>query len=258
MPAKKTTAAHTTGTPLRLHGTIAQNLGVQIVSGRLQPGDLLSGEIDASDRLQVSRTAYREAVRILAAKGLVHSRPKIGTRISPQSQWHLLDPDVLSWIFQGNPPDALLDNLFELRKVVEPQAAALAARRRSPQHLQDMADALQRMAQHSLRSPAGRLADQDFHSAMLQATNNVFMISLTNGVSAAITWTTLFKQRLNSLGRDPLPDHQRVYDAIATSDEAAANTAMLKLIELAQQDVASARKPRSKTPTKQSSRKRRS
>src|SRR5690606_11567331 len=118
MPAKTATARRASAPPLRLHGAIAHDLGVQIVSGRLRPGDLLSGEIDASDQLQVSRTAYREAVRILAAKGLVHSRPKIGTRISPQSQWHLLDPDVLSWIFQGNPSSALLDNLFELRKVV--------------------------------------------------------------------------------------------------------------------------------------------
>lgn len=249
MPAKTASAP-----PLRLHGAIARDLGVQIVSGRLRPGDLLSGEIDASDQLQVSRTAYREAVRILAAKGLVHSRPKIGTRISPQSQWHLLDPDVLSWIFQGNPASALLDNLFELRKVVEPQAAALAARRRNKQQLHAMADALQRMEQHSLSDAAGRLADQDFHAAMLQATDNVFMISLTSGVSAAITWTTVFKQRLNSLGRDPLPDHQRVYDAIAAGDEAEASTAMLQLIELAQRDVSKARRPRAKQTAKNSRR----
>ena len=90
---------------LRLHGTIARDLGVRIVSGRFRPGDILDGEIDASDRLEVSRTAYREAVRILAAKGLVESRPKVGTRVSLPERWHLLDPDVLSWIFEREPDD---------------------------------------------------------------------------------------------------------------------------------------------------------
>src|ERR687891_2306494 len=119
---------------LRLHGAIARDLGVRIVSGRYEPGDILNGEIDASDRLKVSRTAYREAVRILAAKGLVESRPKVGTKVSAPEHWHLLDPDVLSWIFEYEPDDKLLTDLFELRKVVEPQAAALAAVRRTDQH----------------------------------------------------------------------------------------------------------------------------
>src|SRR3546814_13664740 len=67
---------------LRIHGTIARDIGIRIVSGRFQPGEVLNGEVEASDRLRVSRTAYREAVRILAAKGLVESRPKTGTRVS--------------------------------------------------------------------------------------------------------------------------------------------------------------------------------
>src|SRR6266550_1515450 len=80
---------------LRLHGTIARKLGIAIVSGEYAPGDLLDSEIAASEQFEVSRTAYREAVRILAAKGLVDARPKVGTRVKPQSDWHLLDPDVL-------------------------------------------------------------------------------------------------------------------------------------------------------------------
>ena len=74
---------------LRKHGTIARDLGVRIVSGRIQPGSILDGEIEASERLKVSRTAYREAVRILAAKGMVESRPKFGTRVSEAWRWHL-------------------------------------------------------------------------------------------------------------------------------------------------------------------------
>src|SRR5215468_11184982 len=98
------------GKALRLHGTIARKLGISIVSGRLQSGDLLDGEIASSEQLAVSRTAYREAVRILAAKGLVDARPKVGTRIRPQSDWRLLDPDVLNWVFDSEPDPQLLNS----------------------------------------------------------------------------------------------------------------------------------------------------
>src|SRR6266542_3023286 len=120
---------------LRLHGMVARDLGVRIVSGVYLPGDLLDGEIDASGYLKISRTAYREAIRILAAKGLVEVRPKVGTRVTPRDHWHLLDPDVLSWMFEHEPDERLLESLFELRKVVEPEAAALAATRRTQAHL---------------------------------------------------------------------------------------------------------------------------
>ncbi|MGH8201063.1 MAG: FadR/GntR family transcriptional regulator, partial [Steroidobacteraceae bacterium] len=74
--AWKTSSSFDGGRALRLHGTIARDIGVRIVSGRIAPGRVLDGEIDASERLKVSRTAYREAIRILAAKGLIESRPK--------------------------------------------------------------------------------------------------------------------------------------------------------------------------------------
>jgi len=231
---------------LRLHGTIARDLGVLIVSGRYKPGDLLNGEIAASDRLHVSRGAYREAVRILAAKGLVESRPKVGTRVSQQERWHLLDPDVLAWIFEFEPDDALLSSLFELRKIVEPEAAALAARRRTNEDLKIMSTALEAMAKHTLTMEAGRRADHDFHSALLRASRNVFLISLTSGVGAAISWTTIFKQRENPLLRDPMPDHWRVYEAVAASDPAGAHKAMATLVDLAFLDTTNARRTKGK------------
>jgi DNA-binding FadR family transcriptional regulator len=240
-PASKTNA-RSRRKSLRLHGTIARDLGVLIVSGKYRPGEILNGEVAASDRLHVSRGAYREAVRILAAKGLVESRPKVGTRISQQERWHLLDPDVLAWIFEFEPDDALLSSLFELRRIVEPHAALLAAKRRTDQDLADMADALRDMAKHTLATEAGQVADQNFHSALLRATGNAFVVSLTSGVGAAVSWTTIFKQRLTPLVRDPLPDHQRVYEAIKAGDPAGAHAAMESLVDLALLDTTNARK----------------
>ncbi|MGH8166054.1 MAG: FadR/GntR family transcriptional regulator [Woeseiaceae bacterium] len=232
---------------LRLHGSIARDLGVLIVSGRYKPGDLLNGEIAASDRLQVSRGAYREAVRILAAKGLVESRPKVGTRVSQPGRWHLLDPDVLSWIFEFEPDEKLLKDLFELRRIVEPEAAALAALRRTDEHVEAMALALDGMAKHTLAVEAGRLADQDFHSALLRASGNAFIVSLTSGVGAAISWTTIFKQRENPLSRDPVPDHKSVYNAVKAGDPEAAHKAMANLVDLALLDTTNSRRARKKS-----------
>jgi len=225
---------------LRIHGKLARDLGVMIVSGAYAKGPLLETEVGASERRNVSRSAYREAVRMLAAKGLVESRPKVGTRVTPQEKWHLLDPDVLSWMFQSEPDDHLLEALFELRMIFEPEAAALAAQRRTSEHLERMRAALTVMREETLASDRGRAADQEFHAVLLNASDNPFLRTLTSSVSAAVSWTTALKQRVRPLVRDPIPDHERVFDAIAMRDADAARAGMAKLVELALFDTKTA------------------
>jgi DNA-binding FadR family transcriptional regulator len=104
-----------------------------------------------------------------------------------------------------------------------------------------MADALAGMAEHSLPSEAGRTADQDFHAALLDASGNPFLATLTSSVAAAVAWTTIFKQRGGPLARDPLPDHQRVFDAVAAGDPAAAHRAMAELVDMALLDTQQSR-----------------
>ena len=234
---------------LRLHGVIARDLGVNIVSGRYQPGDLLENEIEASEQLKVSRTAYREAIRILNAKGLVHSRPKVGTRVSPPESWQLFDPDVLSWIFELDPDEKLLADLVEVRKMVEPEAAALAAVRRTQAHLDGMRQGIEGMAKHTLATEAGRFADRAFHTTLLRASGNAFLITLTSGIVAAINWTTVFKQRENPRPRNALPDHVRVFEAVEAADPRRAHEAMYSLVELAYLDTKITRRAR-KRPRK--------
>jgi DNA-binding FadR family transcriptional regulator len=242
MPANKPTKAAANGArpvrkELRLHSSIARDLGLRIVSGRYQPGHVLAGEIEASGQLKVSRSAYREAVRMLAAKGLVQSRTRTGTRVSAVEQWHLLDPDVLAWVFAGEPELEVLQGLFELRTIIEPEAAALAAARRSDKNIEIMHAALERMSLHTLNVEAGRIADKEFHSELLRATRNPFIISLTNGVASAVHALTEFKQRAQALKRDPLPEHWRVFDAIEKQDAKAARASMAELIQLAIKDM---------------------
>ncbi|WP_346775568.1 FadR/GntR family transcriptional regulator [Sphingomonas sp. G-3-2-10] len=227
---------------LRLHGTVARELGIRIVTGVLLPGELLEGEIAASEQFKVSRTAYREAIRILAAKGLVNSRPKIGTQVSPRTAWHLLDPDVLGWMFADIAPDPkLIEALFELRRIVEPDAARLAALRRTPEQLERMRAGLEGVARHSFATEEGRACDHEFHAALLEASHNDFVISLTNGVATAIELTTAFKQDKLPAPRDALPVHLRVFEAIEAQDAQVAHDAMADLVERGLSDTLEAR-----------------
>ena len=227
---------------IRIPGKIAADIGAKILSGRLKPGTVLDGEIAASGLRKVSRSAYREAIRILTAKGLVQSRPKIGTRVTELDQWHLLDPDVLAWMFAREPPRALLASLFELRKLVEPEAAALAAQRRTLKQLNRMGTALEVMAGETLQTGKGRHADLAFHTILLEASANPFLVSLSSSVTAAVAWSTMFKQRTHRLKRDPVPDHIKVYEAVAAGDPRAARAAMTELLELAFADATQLRR----------------
>lgn len=226
------------GTGRRLHGAIARKLGADILSGEYPTGATLPTEAAATETLGVSRAAYREAIQTLIAKGLVESRPKAGTSVLPRDRWNLLDPDVLAWAFARDPDQRLIESLFELREIIEPAAAALAAERRSREDLQRMKSGLALMRRHTLATEEGRQGDRQFHSALLHASGNDALIALSAGIAAAVAWTTVYKQRGRELPRDPLPFHMEVYEAIADGDPKRAREAMRTLVTGALEDVA--------------------
>ena len=224
--------------PERLHQQVARTIGSAILAGVHAPGASLVGEVEQSAAMGVSRTAYREAMKILAAKGLIESRPKAGTHVTPRSRWALLDPDVLAWTFTGEPDPAYVRDLFELRGVIEPAAAALAAERRSEAQVEAMRAALSVMGAKGLATEEGRQADNDFHRLLLEATGNAVVVSLAGSVGAAVQWTTHFKQQKQSKPRDPLPEHLVLCEAIADGDPVGAHAAMNELLRLALEDMA--------------------
>ena len=158
---------------LRIHQALARKIGIAILSGEIPPGGILGGEIEQSEANHVSRTSYREAIRILVAKGLLESRPKAGTNVTPRARWNLLDPEILGWMFSSGAPDERFTrDLFELRGLIEPAAAGLAAIRRTDEQMTRMRGALAGMRDHGLSTETGRAADQQFHSTILEATGN--------------------------------------------------------------------------------------
>ena len=232
-PGHNPPAATRRRSPRRVHNAITRELALRILSGRAKPGELLEGEVGSSARLRVSRGAYREAVRTLVSKGLVEPRPKTGTRVNSSDKWVMLDPDVLTWMFSDQPCRGNVDSLFELRMMIEPAAAELAASRRKQRHLDVMRNALDAMGKYSLHTEAGRLADHDFHTALLSAAGNPFLASLGNSVRAAA-------EVLSQFGRGPAPRSAsaaahclaNVYSSIAAKDPRAAHEAMARLIRV--------------------------
>ena len=200
------------------HSVLAQRLGVAIVTGHHAPASVLRGEIELAEDFGVSRSVIREALRTLAAKGLVVSRPKTGTRVRDRHEWNLLDPELLGWMFEGAPPLPFVRSLFQLRLIVEPAAAELAAVGRTARQLSAMGHALETMSTYGLADETGRAADQQFHALVLQATDNELLVSLSASIAAAVRWTTFFKFRHDKLPRDPMPEHRALFEAIANSD----------------------------------------
>lgn len=223
--------------PRGVHDRIARDLGVAIVGGRYRPGEMLPGEERFSAEQGVSRTAYREAVRVLSAKGLVYSRTKSGTRINERARWNMLDLDVLAWMFEAGPTPEFLRDIFELRSVVEPAAAQFAALRRDGQDISRIGHALEEMRHFTLGMPEGRIADQNFHRLVLHATRNEALIALATSVTAVVAWTTRFARDDRQESRDPMPDHDAVFEAIVRGDPDEARLRMFALIQNASRDA---------------------
>lgn len=216
-----------------VHNSLIRHLGVAIVGGTYRPGAVLPNEGEYSGRLSVSRNAFREAMRYLAAKGLVESRRKAGTRVLPRDRWNFLDPDVLAWFFEASPSEEFIRSLLQLRLIVEPPAAELAARSHTALQLADMQDALAAMREQPLGTEAGRAAGARFHRAVLAASGNELLASLASSIDAAVSWTLTYWRQHDTTLPDPFGEHARLFDAIATRDTAAARDIMSGIVRLA-------------------------
>lgn len=214
----------------RLFDQVVEMLALGIMSGRYAAGDILPNEAALAKDVSVSRSAYREAVKFLTSKGLIEARPKTGTRVRPRLDWNLLDPDILRWSLQAGPSVEFARDLFELRRIVEPEATRLAALRRTDADLAHIEDALVRMETNPPQSAPSIRADLDFHEHVFEATGNRALACLKNVVAPTILWSQEVKQ---AIGPDEfilsLKDHRRIFEALRAGDgeQAAAQATLL-------------------------------
>ncbi|MEW9550494.1 FadR/GntR family transcriptional regulator [Nonomuraea sp. NPDC050783] len=214
-----------------LHGQTVEAIAAMIFSGEVREGDTLD-VVALQERLGVSSTALREAMKVLTAKGLIGARPKLGTYVRPHDDWHLLDGDVIRWKFAGRPDPAFLRDLHELRSIVEPPVARLAALRRTPEELAALERALERMADE----PNSVQADLDFHRALLVAGRNELLVRMEVVMGAGLAGRDRLVHGPSHTG-DPVPSHLAVLEAVRRGDAEAAERAMRDLLDQAWRDV---------------------
>ncbi len=220
-----------------LHEYVIREIGRRIVSGELAPGKSLPSEATLVSTLGVSRTALREALRVLAAKGLVDARPKIGTIVRPATEWNFFDPDIFAWRLDSHELEKVMEELHELRHIMEPSAASLAATNASAEDLANLKSAYADMEAAAV--DGARVVDPDvrFHRAIFAASENSLFSALGQVIGAALE--IFFQLGIeNPHGQGPsLAAHKSVLDAIVARNADAARLSMRKLLEASEQDA---------------------
>lgn len=213
-----------------LHGQVANDIAERIMGGEFAPGSILPNEADFSVTLKVSRTALREAIKVLAAKGLLESRPKIGTRVRPREHWNMLDPDVLAWHFVTGNVIGFAEDLFEVRQIIEPAAAAMAAERASPAELAAIERAYQDMEAAGCDLDSSIEPDLRFHLSILAASGNELLVPLGALIETALASSLKLSGSAPDALFHVLPLHRAVLDEIRRRNPRGARLAMRALL----------------------------
>jgi len=220
--------------PANVHRQVLDALGREICAATVTA---LPNEAALCARFGASRTIVREAVKSLAAKGLLEVRPKTGTTIRPRQQWNLLDPDVVAWRSTGTLDSRFVADLLELRRIIEPSAGRLAAERATAEDKQAIGGALALMAEATAGRGEYIPADLAFHAAVLDACHNQFLQQMQSALEVIQRTSFILSTRIPGGAARSMPMHKALADAIAQGDPAAAEQATLALIARAEEHL---------------------
>ncbi|MBB4124328.1 FadR/GntR family transcriptional regulator [Martelella radicis] len=221
---------------VKVHLRVADALGLAIVRGDYQPGQALPPETQLCEQLGVSRTALREAIRGLIAKGLIETAPKRGTFIRDPFFWNHLDTDVLSWRVQTSDLSRYLEKMFQLRRSTEPEAAALAACHALPVDRERLSADFQAMVDAGNDDRAWVAADLSFHRSIYLATRNEFFWPI--GQMLAVSLSQMFSIAAKGSHRQrAIIEHGNLCSAIVDGKPEEARVASLTLLDNAASDI---------------------
>lgn len=206
---------------------VVSALGHRIVSGDFLAGSLLPSETELEREYAVSRTVIREAAKILSAKGLVTVRQRHGTSVNSREQWSWLDAELITWLSVGRIAKEELFAFSEVRRIIEPEAAALAALRATDKQRQKIMNAFERMVYNQDEPEQAVAADKAFHLAILEATQNPVLQSFRQAIEAILD--AVFPYTINVFAQN-LDNHAEVARAITVGDAEAARTYMRMLL----------------------------
>jgi GntR family transcriptional repressor for pyruvate dehydrogenase complex len=221
----------------KVYEQIAEQIEQRILSGTLRSGDRLPTERELAEQFQASRTAVREAMKTLAQKGLVDMRPGRGTIVidgTTQAMRHSLGLMMRVGQVGGS------DELVEVRGILEPEIAALAAARALPEHIVALQAAVQIMDNSLNDAESYIAADNDFHRALATATQNTLILAFVDSIVGLLS-----EQRTHIFAVSGGPErgqvhHKRLLDAVARHDAEAAREAMRAHLHQVSLDVETA------------------
>lgn len=215
-------------------GKIIEAIGRDIIGGRYRPGDLLPRETELIQEYATSRTSLREAMKVLAAKGLVESRQKIGTRVRERELWSVFDSDILRWQTATGNAEAVMRDLIELRQILEPAAARLAAGRAELDDLRRIEQATTRMIASAREHEQYAADDVDFHLAVYAASHNELLSRFGRLVADFMRLSFDVQQRARAQAVVDFTDDARAHAAVFTDinrgDPVAAAESMLAVV----------------------------
>lgn len=220
---------YATGYPLRgKQGGVIDALGRAIVTGEFPSESTLPAEKQLLEHFCVSRTSLREAVKILAAKGLVETRQKVGTLVRPRSQWNILDADVLGWHDADKLDEKLMLDLIEMRSIIEPYAARLAAVRADREDHDRLGKAVADMRAAFNDPEAYEAGDVSFHKAVFMASHNQILVRFCDLIGNSLRMSFRLQQSVQTTAdyRSDCEDHASVLIAILSGDAIGAEETM--------------------------------
>lgn len=223
-----------------MHGGTLDALGESLTRGDYLPGQKLPPEPRLCELYGVSRTILREVVKSLVAKGLITTGPKIGTIVQPSERWNWFDRDVVAWQAKVGLSPKLLDDLQELRSVIEPQAVALASARATDEDIQALEQAYAGMkAAVDAGSQADYIVhDEAFHIGLLRASHNQMFLQMGQALASLLKESFQIATRTPNQGiARSLPYHWDIVQAIRSGDAALAHAKARFLIDSARDDV---------------------
>ncbi|WP_375748945.1 FadR/GntR family transcriptional regulator [Vibrio sp. HN007] len=207
------------GSKRSLHVQVAREIARSIISGDLPEGSVIPGEMALCEQFGVSRTALREAVKLLTSKGLLESRPKIGTKVVERANWNFLDSQLIEWMEGLMDIDEFCIRFLGLRRAIEPEACALAARNATAEQRMELSSVFQQMVEvanaEEFDSEAWTDIDIKFHRLIFSATGNDFYLPFGNILT---TMFVNFIKYSSEEGSTCIKEHQDIYNAIMAGD----------------------------------------
>jgi DNA-binding FadR family transcriptional regulator len=219
------------------HGHTLDVLGFAVVSGRYQPGQAVPPEPLLCDEYGVSRTVVREVIKSLVAKGLVSAGPKVGTRVLERERWNWFDPDVIIWQSKVGLTAEFLQDLQDLRRIIEPAAVRMAATRATADDIAGMETAFAGMQRAVDQGGDYVTHDLHFHQGLLRASHNLMLVQMSKALSALLRTSFEISTSRQDGPAGSMPLHRAVLDAVIAKNPAKAERAILVLIDGAREDI---------------------